>query len=322
MRQSWVRMFGRSERSAHRLANAMALSLTVIFCVALPASSPAADEEPEKVAPPEEVLLETGDSLTIATTYYAGSKKLGNKVVPVMLLHTSKGNRGDFVSLALKLQRAGHAVLVPDLRGHGDSSRMVERGREPRSADYLAIVEPEGDMEAAKKFLMTKHNAGELNIEKLCLVGAELGAVVALNWAARDWDWPVLATGKQGQDVKALVLISPEWTFKGMHINEAVVDPNVRKELSIMIIAGKGNNKMLQEARRLHSAFERYHVQGGAAPELSKQTLWLKTPSTSLQGTRLLSENSLHVDDLILQFIDLRLVKQPIPWVERRRPLN
>ena len=28
------------------------------------------------------------------------------------------------------------------------------------------------DMEAIKRFLMIKHNAGELNIDKLCVVGA------------------------------------------------------------------------------------------------------------------------------------------------------
>ena len=44
-------------------------------------------------------------------------------------------------------------------------------------------------MEAIKRFLMTKHNAGELNIDKLCVVGVEFG-LVAVNWAAHDWSWP------------------------------------------------------------------------------------------------------------------------------------
>ncbi len=59
------------------------------------------------------------------------------------------------------------------------------------------------DLEACKSFLMDKNNAGELNINKLCVVGVEMGAVVAVDWAAWDWHWPRLATGKQGQDVKA-----------------------------------------------------------------------------------------------------------------------
>ena len=47
------------------------------------------------------------------------------------------------------------------------------------------------DMEAVKKFLWERNNAGELNIDKLCVVGAEMGASVAVNFAladARDQD--------------------------------------------------------------------------------------------------------------------------------------
>ena len=79
-----------------------------------------------------------------------------------------------------------------------------------------------GDVEMCKAFLMEKNNNKELNIDKLCLVGAEMGAVVAVDWAARDWSWPILPGRKQGQDVKALVLLSPEWSFKGMTIGPAI----------------------------------------------------------------------------------------------------
>ena len=62
------------------------------------------------------------------------------------------------------------------------------------------------DMEAVRKFLVDKNDAGELNLNKLCLVGSGMGASVAANWAVQDWSAPPLAVGKQGQDVKALVL--------------------------------------------------------------------------------------------------------------------
>jgi len=150
-----------------------------------------------------------------------------------------------------------------------------------------------------------------------------MGSVVALNWTARDWAWPELPSGKQGQDVKALVLISPEWTFRGLRINEALADPRVRQDISVMILVGRGNNKLFQESRRLHAAFEKYHLSSAPDPSsIGKQTLWLKTPQTAVQGTRLLTEKSAHVDDLILQFIDLRLTKQPLAWRERKRPLD
>ena len=293
----------------------------VLFAVALTASAvAAADPAPEKPLPPEEVTLKTNDSVVLVATYYPS--KLGKNAVPVVLLHASKGSRADLVELALVLQRQGHAVFAPDLRGHGDSTRnrLGDRTMDLKPADYQAMVAE--DLETVKRFLMTKNNAGELNIDKLCLVGIEMGASVALNWAARDWSWPMLTTGKQGQDVKALVLVSPEWSFKGLRIAEAVANPNVHNELSILIIAGKGNGRSLAETRRLHASFEKYHSAVPAEFEAERQMLWLRTPQTSLQGTRLLNEKSLHVDEMITKFIELRLTKKQMPWTDRKNPLE
>ncbi len=280
----------------------------------------AAEKQDDKLLPPEEATLKTADNVTLAATFYPS--KLGKEAVPVVLLHASKGNRGDFEEFALNLQRAGHAVMVPDFRGHGDStqSRVTDRAAELRAADYLAMANE--DMEAVKKYLMIRNNARELNIDKLCLVGVEMGAAVAVNWAALDWSWPMLTTGKQGQDVKALVLVSPEWSFKGMRINEALSHPNVRGDLSVMIIAGKANTKAMQEAKRLHNALEKYHPMPSAESAAEKQTLWLKTPQTSLQGMRLVNEKSMHVDQMIARFIELRLVKKQSPWSDRTHPLE
>ena len=73
------------------------------------------------------------------------------------------------------------------------------------------------DIEACKRFLLRENNEGELNIELLTVVAAgEMGAVIGLNWVAMDWSWPILPGRKQGQDVKALVLLSPGQSFKGV----------------------------------------------------------------------------------------------------------
>jgi pimeloyl-ACP methyl ester carboxylesterase len=285
-------------------------TLALAACLFAAGSLGAAEEE-KKIPPPEEVTLNTNDGVKLAATYYPS--RVGKNAVPVILLHAAKGSRTDFEELALKLQRADHAVIATDLRGHG-----ANRSAGLRTEDYAAMVFE--DLEAIKRFLLVKNNAAELNIEKLCLVGVEMGAVVAVNWAAHDWSWPMLATGKQGQDVKALVLISPEWVYKGLRLQEPLQQPNVRSDLSIMIVAGEGNGKSLKEAKRLFTVLERFHPIPPTDEGADKQTLWLRTPATSLQGTRLLNEKSMHVDQMILKFIELRLVKQPIDWVERRNP--
>jgi hypothetical protein len=85
-----------------------------------------------------------------------------------------------------------------------------------------------------------------------------------------------------------------------------------------LIVVGRRNSKFLQEAKRLHNALAKYH----AAPEGDEnQTLWLKTPSTSRQGAQLVNEKGMQVDQMILEFVELRLVKPPFAWSVRKRPL-
>ena len=269
-----------------------------------------------KIPPPEDVDLATNDGVALRATFYPGTK--GNNTVPVVLLHMFKGSRKDYQKLALYLQSQGHAVLVPDLRGHGDSTKVqgmtrpLEADSMPRAA-FLGMVE--GDMEACKKYLVERNNKSELNIEKLCLIGAEMGAIVAADYAQIDWSWPVLATGKQGQDVKAMVLISPTWSFRGLQMKQAIADPNVRGGISVLIVVGGQKARDAAEANRLYATFKRYHPDADAE-KTADRTLFLMELDTSLQGTKILAEN-LKLDAMIAQFIKLRLVDQSFPWKER-----
>lgn len=284
-----------------------------VFGSGLPRAT--ADDKQEKPLPPEEVTLKASDGVSLAATFYPSRQ--GKDAAAIVLMHAYRGNRGDFAALALKLQDAGHAVIAPDLRGHGESSPI---DGELRPVDFAAMVRQ--DLEAVKRFLVDKNNAGELNIERLGVVGVEMGASLAVIWAALDWSWPVLATGKQGQDVKALALVSPEWSFRGMRINDAIAQPNVRSDLSCLIVVGQRNSKLLQEAKRLHNALARYHPTPPPGEADAKQTLWLKSPRTSLQGTQLMNEKTLKVDQMIVEFVKMRLVDPPFPWRERKSPLQ
>lgn len=288
--------------------------LLLIGCVALCERAALAADEKPKPLPPQEVTLRTlRDGVPLVCTYYPS--KLGKNAAPIILLHAAKGRRTDFNALALELQAAGHAVIAPDLRGHGAGAPP---DAEPRQVDILTMGAEGGDVEAVKTFLFKENDAGALNIERLCVVGVEMGATVALQWAALDWSWPPLNTGKQGQDVKGLVLVSPEWGYKGVRINDAVADPSIRT-MPTLIVTGRRNNRLFQEAKRLHTALEKYHVPPPEdAPD--KQTLWLKTPATSLQGMALLNEPSMNVHAMVLAFVDYRLVRPAFPWQERRRP--
>ena len=267
--------------------------------------------------------LEAKDGLLMKATYYPGSH--GKETVPVILVHGFGGNRHALSSLAVHLQSeagGGNAVIVPDLRGHGDSKnrRGVDKVIE---ADSLPLAEFKKmvvfDMEAVKSFLIGKNNKGELNIEKLCVVGAEIGAIVAANWARVDWSWPPLATGKQGQDVKALVLISPPDTFKGLRMIDALAHKDVKSKLAVLIAVGNGDSKAVKDADKIFDQFKRFHPDPAKIEDLDLQPF---AANTKLQGTKLVLSDEFGLQKAIEAFIKARLVKQALPWKNRPNPLQ
>src|SRR5262249_35007554 len=139
--------------------------------------------------------------------------------------------------------RPSFAVIAVDLRAHGDSTKQVAPNGAQQNLDAAKVGKADVyamariDMEEVHRFLVTKNDEGSLNLNKLCLVGAGMGASVAANWAAEDWSVPPLAIGKQGQDVKALVLISPRWTFQALSM-QGPLRMRPLKEQAWMLIYG------------------------------------------------------------------------------------
>lgn len=309
------------------LALPAALALGLFFCgLPSPARGQAVDPTKAKIPPFEDIDLKdknglplTKDRLLIKATFYPGLQK--EKTVPIIMLHGAKGNRTEYAALATFLQEQhGHAVLVPDLRGHGDSIKFANSTKtvdasKLKPEDYDMMV---ADVEACKKFLIQKNNAKELNIEKLCVIGSEMGAVVAMNWAVTDWAWPPLAGVKQGQDVKALVLLSPQFQVVGGRLNMTapLKEEMIQKQFSVALLYGSVNSRKAgQDAERLQTSLSRFHI--GNEP-----TFYFEEMKTSLQGIKMLAAPGLPVMDLIATFIKLRLVEKDFPWKERVGPLN
>jgi pimeloyl-ACP methyl ester carboxylesterase len=304
-----------------------------------PDETPAREKKPGKSEPltTKTETLVTKDGVELHVEYRPATKAKkaakddqGTDVVPVLLLHMAKGSGRDWRPLAESLQRAGHAVIVPDLRGHGKSTTIKRGGRTlridhttMRKEDYERMVTL--DLEQIKKFIIEKNNNGELNLRKLCVVGAEMGAAVGINWAALDWSWPPLATGPQGQDVNGLVLITPIWGYKGMSIVNATKQAGVQRAISVLIIVGAQDSANLNDAKRLHQSLAKFREDYSSAPREEweqKQTIFLATPKTSLEGTKMLGERSLGIEKTILDFIRMRLVSQEAKWAARKPALE
>jgi pimeloyl-ACP methyl ester carboxylesterase len=292
------------------------------------------DGDEVELPEPVDALVSTRDGVQLTLTYYASTK--GIQSVPVVLLHGWKRSRNEYKAIAASLQSQGYAVIIPDLRGHGDSTRRKVGGREDTfnaalmsPAQFSAMVTE--DMKAVKKFLWKRNNARELNIDKLCVVGEEMGASVALNFAHFDavgyeTGTPLYGNLKLGRFVKALVLISPAWSFRGLPLSDAMRDPTVQSDIAVLFLVGKQDPKAMDDAKRLYNLFEKWHpepVTNDKDEKLAKQTLFFGKLDTNLQGDKLL-DSRFHVQDIIANFLSLRLVKsdesKTWTWKERKWP--
>jgi pimeloyl-ACP methyl ester carboxylesterase len=302
----------------------IALLVAVASAAVVPAPAAAAEEKlPEPVTLGGARLM-AADGLQLSATFYPGTE--GKETVPVILLHMWKGSGKDYAGLAPYLQEQGHAVLVPDLRGHGDSAQGAMRGRKldpaKLSADHYYQMRY-GDMELFRRFLVEKNDAGELNLNKLCLVGAEMGAVVAVYHALNDWTQIRREANRAApsQDVKGIVMISPDWDFRGMPLNKPLNHPVVRSAISMMIVVGREDSRSLSEANRVHNVLKKFHVDPEKLEpeERDKIDLFFIKAPTKLQGTKMLGVRGLRVEWAIARFIELRLTSQDYPWYQRGR---
>jgi pimeloyl-ACP methyl ester carboxylesterase len=313
------------------VAGCLVLTANVVRS-AEPDATSAKGGDSDKPPDPVPVQLETRDGLQMEVTYYASfkAKDAGKSVVPIVMLHGWKGSSADMARLALSMQALGHAVVVPDLRGHGKSTRTRGEGKPidqalMKKSDFDAMVSQ--DMEAVNKFLIEKNNAAELNLEKLCVVGADMGALVAMNWAVLDWSWPPLSTGKQGKDVKALVLISPPLNFRGVSTSPALASPTIKTVLSVLIIVGAEKGKAHDDAQRINKLLAAVRPKPPTDPEEFRKNppdLFFDELKTTLQGAKILEDRKLSADVSgdIAQFIDLRLGGKRFPWAMRADPLG
>ncbi len=269
-------------------------------------------------AEPQNVKLTAKDKFELAAIYFAGVH--GKNTPPIILLHDVFGAGEDLTELANFLQRTfGYAVLVPDLRGHGNSKKTgsieidsAKIGREEFTAMAL-------DIEACKKFLIARNDDGELNIDMLTVVAVGKSCVTAVNWAMADWSYPVLAGLRQGQDVKALVLVSPEQAFKGIRMTNAIktglfTGKDVEKPLRILLAAGTDDAdavKQVESAVKRHRSKDAKEVPDG---------LFVVT-DYSANGADLTKAEAGDLQILIGKFVYLELFKKQseFPWEARTK---
>ncbi|MEI7781016.1 MAG: alpha/beta fold hydrolase [Planctomycetota bacterium] len=303
------------------------------------ACSPAAAKAPETaeaaaLPAAEELALETSDGLSLSAWYYAVPED-ADPLATVILVHDLDGSHKSVEPLALALQKLGCAVVAPDLRGHGASTvRTTAGGREEtldpktfKKSDLELIAAAmggsvreqsaiRGDIEAVRNFIKQKSDAGELDIDRLCVVGSGTGATLAALWTAADWAWLPIASGPQGRQVRALVLISPIWATKGLSISPALSADVLKRQLPIMVLAGKDDRDatrlvdQLKKQRPKEWFEQRAGQQPAKAKDLEKvadATIFFMQADSTLSGDKLAADRSTDPGDRVKTFLSLVL---------------
>lgn len=261
--------------------------------------------------------LTTPDGVGLTVSYYPSDR--GKEAVPVLIVHELAGQGSPYRELAESLWEAGCAVIVPDLRGHGnskhrqlgDQTRELDVRRMNRQ-DIRAMVQ--SDLETVKKFLIQENDAEMLNLNALVMVGIGEGAILASHWAMGDLNFPSVGALKQGQDVKALVLIAPEKAVRGLSLDDALGD-RLLMQLPVLMMVGETSEQAAEadrSYRRLDNLKKRSAV--GLLPPVQFESL-----PTSLAGHRLVNDVP-GVIDQVRSYIVATVVNQVgrIPWVSRR----
>jgi hypothetical protein len=129
-----------------------------------------------------------------------------------------------------------------------------------------------------------------------------------------------LAIGKQGQDVKAIVMLSPPEKFKTLRMLEALNDRTVRTRISFYIAVGNQDPTALREATKINNALKRFHP--APIKQEDADLFFDSRIPTKLQGTKLLSKEfkEYGLMNNIAEFIEQRAAKQPYLWQNRKLP--
>ena len=280
----------------------------------------------------EKHTIRTLDGWPIVFTYYK-PESAGENTPPVILLHKKNGNRLVWNKFAKRLQALGYAVFAVDLRKHGESKpaagvavkKKKQKKQPPRNVDlkkqdYERMVTR--DLEALKKFIVVEHQAKKLNVRKTAIIAAQESAPIAIAFAYRDWrkrphDDNALPQYKtpRGQDVRALVLLSPNDKVPGISTGNAISYLKTRK-MAVFIAYGAEDSLDDEQSEKMFKKF------AGAKGNANRMELY-KYARVKFRGTDMLRLGGrIKLQEQMLNFLNKHVKSLPDKWRDRRSRLR
>ena len=293
----------------------------------LPAALLAAAAAALTAAPPASAqarteTVTTADGWTLPVDVYL-PKGADENTPAVLMVHGEKGNRKNWQSLGEHLQKRGYAAFAPDLRKHGESSfrGQAMTGEKLLAGDHRATVR--FDLEAVKVLMLTLHQQKQLNVRKTGVVAADAGAPAGLLFTYADWMKQPLPDAPDpafrtptGQDVRAVVLLSPEEAVPGLNpgrVARKLADDNA--DIAFLVVVGGADARDRGTAARL------YEKLGGRQ---GKARAVFETLPGGLRGTDLLRPPLGEQLQAALSrgddrgFLDVYVKARPDPWRDRQ----
>jgi pimeloyl-ACP methyl ester carboxylesterase len=165
-----------------------------------------------------DISISSADGVQLAGDYFYPP---GEQPVPgILLLHMLGSDRYAWEPLVEPLNGNGYAVLMFDLRGHGDSGGSV---------DWTLAA---SDVASALAYLRSRP---EVDAERTALIGASIGSNLALIAAAED--------GK----VATAILLSPGLDYRGVVTEPALTDMTQ----PVLLLASESDSYAADSARTL-----------------------------------------------------------------------
>lgn len=269
-------------------------------------------------------VVTTVDGWDIHYTYW--ESPMGKEAPVVILLHGKGQGRliWKALPLAKELAKKQFAVIAVDLRKHGESKAPEDASVQARS-DKLSKFDYEGmvlgDLEAIKKFIYAEHQAQRLNMRKLGVVATDMSTAIALNWAQLDWskkpfdDAPTLAAKTpKGQDVQALVLISPQDSLSGVGTIKATRFLRATG-ISVLLLSSKKVSSDTRTAAKMYSQL------GGSQQDPKAKRIFNVGSDIKLSGTNLLARQP-QLQAGAQKFLEDHVMKHAAPWKDRKSRLE
>lgn len=261
------------------------------------------------------------DGVKLSGVYFKGK---GDTDTPVIIiLHDLNGKREDWQPVAQQLAQLGYGVLLPDLRGSGESGAL-RRGpgnnnppndrpqaqEQISQMDIMAMIQ--NDRIVWFNFLKYLNNAEYCNIKKTIIVGSGFGAALASSWAKDDWS----SKEKPSQNVVGLVLLSPdvENDMNAKRFNCLISLETLKRRakfptMGALLFVGKLDKEKFEAAKEIQQKFggkvvdEKTPMEDRACPMVAI--------NTEQQGDALLKYESFGVPTTLAQYVQVRLNKLP-----------